>query len=166
MEVKVGPLNAEEAERFIELLFHFRLKRMPSDKEVQSILKIIGVFFPYYFQLLIKEMADLADAGQKEDLVNKAFQNLVANGNIHLQHYKSRLRKIFDSKQQGFVTRLLLRIKTTGGLQRQEILNLAEGEGLRDELDDILDTLFHDGYLTEVQDKIGFYSIILENWWK
>ncbi len=166
MEVKVGPLNAEEAERFIELLFHFRLKRMPSDKEVQSILKIIGVFFPYYFQLLIKEMADLADAGQKEDLVNKAFQNLVANGNIHLQHYKSRLRKIFDSKQQGFVTRLLLRIKTTGGLQRQQILNLAEGEGLRDELDDILDTLFHDGYLAEVQDKIGFYSIILENWWK
>ena len=166
MEVKVGPLNAEEAKRFIELLFRFRLKRIPSDKEVQSMLEIIGVYFPYYFQLLIKEMADLADEGRNENLVNDAFQNLVANGNIHLQHYKSRLRKIFDSKQQGFVTRLLLRIKTTGGLQRHEILNLAEGEGLRDELDDILDTLFHDGYLAEVKGKIGFYSIILENWWK
>lgn len=166
MEVKVGPLNAEEAKTFIALLFRFKLKRPPSEEEVQSILEVIGVYFPYYFQLLVKELADLEDEGRHEDLVNEAFRNLVANGNIHLQHYKSRLRKIFDAKQQGFVTRLLLRIKTAGGIQRHEILNLAEGEGLRDELDDILDTLFHDGYLAEVHGKISFYSIILENWWK
>jgi len=165
-EVKVGPLKEAEAKHLVQLIYNFRLKREPKVEETESILKIIGILFPYYLQLLVKEIAELEEEGNTTDVVEKAFNNLVENGNSHLQHYKGRLSKIFEESEKQFVLKLLLKIKETSGLHRNEILNLAEGDGLRDGLEDILDTLFHDGYLAENQGRITFYSIILENWWK
>jgi AAA+ ATPase superfamily predicted ATPase len=165
-EVKVGPLKEKEARDFIKLLFNFRLKRQPEEIEITDILQKVGIYFPYYLQLLIKEMAELEADGRLPNQIEEAFKNLIANGNSHLQHYKGRLGNIFEIGHRNFVIKLMLRIKASGGLQRNEILNMAEGEGLRGELDDVLDTLFHDGYLAENQGVITFYSIILENWWK
>lgn len=165
-EVKVGPLKLDEAKTFVGLLYKARLKRMPKEEETKSILEAIGIYYPYYFQLLVKEIADLAEDGQADNRIPEAFQRLIANGNSHLQHYKGRLGKVFDEAQNRFVLKLLLKIKHSGGLDRNEILNLAEGEGLRHALEDMLDTLFHDGYLTENEGKVVFYSVILQNWWK
>ena len=165
-EIKVGPLKTDEARIFIELLYGYWLKRNPEPGEVDQIMQAIGIYFPYYFQLLVKEMADLDGDGQMDHLVPNAFQQLIANGNIHLQHYKSRLAKIFDTAEQRFASSLLLQIKASGGMQRNEILNLAEGAGLREQWEDIIDTLFHDGYLMEREGRVVFYSVILQNWWK
>jgi len=166
LEIPVGPLNETDARELVRLIYLFRLKREPSDRESDLILQKIGRYFPNYIQLIVNELGNLEEENTHDILIEKAFANMIAIGNNQLQHYKGRLSKIFEENEKRFVLKLLLQIKESSGLHRNEILNLAEGEGLRDGLDDILDTLFHDGYLAENQDRITFYSIILENWWK
>lgn len=169
-EIKVGPLKKADARRLAAALFESRFGKEAPPETIEYMLRKIDLLLPFYIQLIVKELYELVDSeeiGVSEEAVDAAFHNLIRNGNIHLQHYKSRLGKIFSAEEQAVVNAILVAIKKNeAGLSHDEILNLAVGKNLQDELGEILETLLHDGYLLEKDNRYYFYSIILKHWWK
>lgn len=169
-EIKVGPLKKSAAHELAAGLFLGRAGHNAPDEMVSYMLKKIDLFLPFYIQLIVKEVYELIDFEELElsqSTIDQAFSNLIKNGNIHLQHYKDRLTKIFADDKLLLVNDILTAVKKNeSGLSYDEIFNLAVGRHLQDDLTEILDTLLHDGYLIEKDERYFFYSIILKNWWK
>ncbi len=102
-----------------------------------------------------------------EATIDLAFNKVAENGNIYFEHFKSRLQKVFKKGTElKFVNNLLLKIKKEGIVPFNQVFNLANKEGVKDELDNILEILKHDGYLVEENRQFRFYSPILKQWWK
>lgn len=169
-EIKVGPLKKTAAHELTAALFTSRMGYKAPVEMITYMLKKVDLFLPFYIQLIVKEVYELIDFEEvelNESTIDSAFTNLIKNGNIHLQHYKDRLTKIFTDDKLLLVNDILSAVKKNDeGLSYDEIFNLAVGKQLQDDLTEILDTLLHDGYLIEKNDAYFFYSIILKNWWK
>jgi len=169
-DIKVGPLKKSDAQILASELYKARLAYEPSATMVDYTLEKIGLYFPHYIQLITKEVQELIEYEELElieSTIDTAFNNLILNGNIYFQHYKDRLWKIFSTEEVSLVNNIMSSIKKSpNGLSYDEILNLAIGSNLQNELTEILETLLHDGYLLEKESRYLFYSIILKHWWK
>jgi len=169
-EIKIGPLKRSAARLFAADLFKGRLSYEAPEEMINYMLGKIDLLLPFYIQLIVKEVYELLDFDElelSEKTIDIAFNNLIKNGNIHLQHYKDRLAKIFVPEKLLLVNDILNAVKKNDkGLTHDEILNLTIARNLREDLSEIIDTLLHDGYLIEKTDRYFFYSIILKHWWK
>ena len=169
-EIKVGAFKKKSAIEFATHLYRGKSGYNAPAEMIGYMLNKIDLLLPFYIQLIIKEVYELVDYDElplSEDTIDLAFDNLVKNGNIHLQHYKDRLSKIFNANELLLVNKILTSIKKNeNGLTYNEILNLAIAKNLQAELTDLIETMLHDGYLVEKAGRYFFYSIILKHWWK
>ena len=169
-EIKIGPLKKSAAFTLASGLFMGRLGYEAPEGLVDYMLGKIDLFLPFYIQLIVKEVHELLEFEElqlSKKTTDIAFDNLIKNGNIHLQHYKDRLSKIFLTDRLLLVVQILNAVKKAPkGLHHDDILNLAIGLNLQGDLPEILDALEHDGYLVEKNGRYFFYSVILKHWWK
>ena len=167
-EIKVNALNKKDAETLIALLLTEKTGAAPAPEVVEYILHKIEWWIPFYFQLIVKEIADLLMAEGSvlnEALIDAAFLKVVENGNIYFEPFKSRLHKSFDEVELPFVLKLLLTLKASPA-DFEKVTDLAVEFKVNVQLADILEILKHDGYIIEDKGQFKFYSPILKHWWK
>ncbi len=170
-ELKIPPLKREEAVLFFNELLKDECGIITTETITNYVLEKIEWWIPFYFQLLVREILNLCNAETTitKSIIDEAFTNVVKNGNIYFEHFKSRLIKIFKNPNElAFVNALLLMLKQTGWVGYSDIVNLSNDAKFHvmDELENILEVLKHDGYIVESNSKYNFYSPILKAWWK
>lgn len=168
-EIKIKPLQTRETISFARILLKEKNIKLPDNLNDYFIEKL-DLLIPFYVQLMVKELGDTYFGRtiiRKED-IDKAFEGIIANGNIYFQSYKSRLNESFKKDELFFIQKLLLEIKERNKLHFAEISNLATECKIGNDFEPILETLIYDGYLLADDPKghYSFYSIILKYWWK
>jgi hypothetical protein len=167
-EIKIPALNKEEAIELLTSLMQEECNQTASKEIAYHILEKLEWWIPFYFQLMVRELSDLIirDAITTET-VDKAFEKIIENGNIYFEHFKDRLQKVFKSKESiKFVDEFLLAVKQNADFDYNKAINLAEKHNARNEVENILEVLKHDGYIVEEHNHYKFYSPILKRWWK
>lgn len=119
--------------------------------------------------MAIKEIRDLYRLENQivdTDFVDKAFNELILNGSIYLEHYRGRLSQVFNRNELVLVHDILKKLLTSQAVSEFELYDLAVKHNLENSFKNILLTLEYDGYIVEVADKKWrFYSPILKKWW-
>ncbi|MEA5458904.1 hypothetical protein VB796_07640 [Arcicella sp. LKC2W] len=124
---------------------------------------------PFHIQLSIKEIRDLfriAPQKVNSEFIDKAFNELILNGDIYLDHYRGRLSKVFNRDELTLVHGILKKLTEQQTVNEAELYDLAVKHHLENSFKNILLTLEYDGYIVEYSDKKWrFYSPILKKWW-
>lgn len=169
-EIRIKQLKKVEAKDFVKNLLNDKITNEIDDSIIEYILSKIELWIPFYFQLIVKEIAEMVIYEEKElnnKTIDLAFEKVVENGNIYFEHFKSRLLKVFkDSKQLLFVQQFLINLKQKENYGRNETIDLSNKLGVFDSVEDIIDVLKHDGYIVETDSNFSFYSPILKKWWR
>lgn len=166
-EIEIKPLQRNEAVALINALYTGECNRFLSNEVVEYILHKIEWWIPFYFQLVIRELVDCENEIVSNADVDSSFTNVVKNGNIYFEHFRSRLKRVFkDIDELKTVQQILLTLKNENNLKYEILLNIAEGNNCREKLNDIIEILKHDGYIVEQKGRYKYYSPILKQWWQ
>jgi uncharacterized protein len=166
---KLRPLSITEALELSQNL----LKTYQIEVE-ETVLKYllkekIEWLIPFHIQLSIKEIRDLYRLEAKKvnkAFIDKAFNELILNGDIYLDHYRGRLSKVFNRDELTLVHDILKKLTDNQSVSELELYDLAVKYHLENSFKNILTTLEYDGYIVEITDKKWrFYSPILKQWW-
>jgi len=169
LSYKLRPLTLTES---LDLC-HTLLKsyQIEADEKVLEYLlqDKIEWLIPFHIQLSIKEIRDLYRLeAQKVNkaFIDKAFNELILNGDIYLDHYRGRLSKVFNRDELTLVHEILKKLTENQAINEAELYDLAVKNHLENSFKNILLTLEYDGYIVENMDKKWrFYSPILKKWW-
>jgi len=167
-EIKIEALSKEDAVKLLILLLKEDCDHTPSRETIDYILEKLEWWIPFHIQLMVRELTDLINKNEiSKKTVDKAFEKIIENGNIYFEHFKDRLQKIFKpSDTLSFALAFLLAVRDNDDINYNKALDMAEKFHVRNELDNIIEILKHDGYIIEVDDTYKFYSPILKRWWK
>lgn len=167
-EIKIPALSEEEATQLLSDLMNEECGQIVPPTICEHILRKLEWWIPFYFQLMVRELSDMpGNTPLTKSKVDKAFEKTVENGDIYFEHFKDRLQKVFKSSDAlKCVNELLITIKSDAEVKYPEAMNIAEKYNVRNELDNILEVLKHDGYIVEINGAYKFYSPILKRWWK
>lgn len=167
-EIKIPALNKKGTIQLLSNLLHEECKQKPSEEIADYILNKLEWWIPFYFQLIAREISDMENNNPiTKEIIDLAFEKIIENGNIYFEHFKDRLQKVFKSNDVlSFVNELLLTVKNNPDVDYAKALNIAEKYNSRNELDNVLDVLKHDGYIVEENNHYKFYSPILKKWWR
>lgn len=169
LSYKLRPLSIEEALELTQILL--KTYQIESEEEILKYLlkEKIEWLIPFHIQLAIKEIRDLFRLEAKEidrTFIDRAFNELILNGNIYLDHYRGRLSKVFNRDELTLVHEILKKLTDNQSVSELELYDLAVKNHLESSFKNILLTLEYDGYIVEIDDnKWRFYSPILKKWW-
>jgi uncharacterized protein len=169
LSYKLRPLSLDDALILAQTLLK-TYKIEAEEKLLKYLLQQkIEWLIPFHIQLSIKEIRDLYRLEAKEVnkvFIDKAFQELILNGSIYLDHYRGRLSQVFNRDELNLVHALLKKLAENESVSELELYDLAVKFHLEDSFKNILLTLEYDGYIVEVSNKKWrFYSPILKKWW-
>ena len=97
---------------------------------------------------------------------------LGVRGQVHLEHYQSRLRMMLGNAGYEVALELLTEAAvsdgklTDGSIREYEAYRLVLSEGSATQIRDVLRVLEHDGYLARRDDGYHFVSGLVEDWWR
>jgi uncharacterized protein len=166
---KLRPLSLKDALELAKtLLENYQIEA--SDEVLTYLLKEkIEWLIPFHIQLAIKEIRDLHRIEAREvnrAFIDRAFNELVLNGSIYLEHYRGRLSQVFNRNELTLVHDLLRKLAEYQSVAELELYDLAVKYRLEESFKNILLTLEYDGYIAETNEKQWrFYSPILKKWW-
>lgn len=177
--LEIPPLTEADALQFLETLAHDN--RIPlSAAGRRHILHLLGGPWPILLQLFVSEIQEshLAKAPTKADLDRLYRERLVAGSrNEYCSGMFTRLNEVFSASELRLARELLKTLcRAPVGLSRDDfealharLVPLPEQRALHaDELDYVLDTLKHDGYLHQAHDgpqRTRFASHLLRDFW-
>lgn len=166
---KLRPLSLKDAVELAKtLLKNYQIEA--SEEVLTYLLKEkIEWLIPFHIQLAIKEIRDLHRVEAREVnkvFIDKAFNELILNGSIYLEHYRGRLSQVFNRNELTLVHDLLKKLTDYQSVTELELYDLAVKHRLEESFKNILLTLEYDGYIAEANEKEWrFYSPILKKWW-
>ncbi|RDB07538.1 ATP-binding protein [Runella aurantiaca] len=166
---KLRPLSLKDALELAKtLLENYQIEA--SEEALTYLLKEkIEWLIPFHIQLAIKEIRDLYRIESREvnrTFIDLAFNELVLNGSIYLEHYRGRLSQVFNRNELSLVHDLLKKLAEYQSVAELELYDLAVKHRLEESFKNILLTLEYDGYIAEATEKQWrFYSPILKKWW-
>ncbi len=169
LSYKLRPLSLVEGlELAQKLLNTYRIQANEEDLKYLLQQKIEWLI-PFHIQLSIKEIRDLYRLEAKEvnqTFIDQAFNELILNGGIYLDHYRGRLSKVFNRNELTLVHEILKKLTENQSVNELELYDLSVKNHLENSFKNILLTLEYDGYIVELADKKWrFYSPILKQWW-
>jgi uncharacterized protein len=166
---KLRPLKPEEALFLAKSLLETYQIEAPDAVLLYLLQTKIEWLIPFHIQLAIKEIRDLYRIEPQvldTNFIDKAFNELILNGSIYLEHYKGRLSQVFNRKELVLAEAILRKLADKQSLTELELYDLAVKHHLENSFKNILLTLEYDGYIVELSDKKWrFYSPILKKWW-
>ena len=166
---KLRPLALKEALLLAQTLL--KTYKIEADEAVLKYLlqEKIEWLIPFHIQLAVKEIRDLYRMEAKtvdNDFIDKAFNELILNGSIYLEHYRGRLSQVFNRNELVLVHEILKQLADKKAVLELVLYDLAVKNKLEDSFKNILLTLEYDGYIVETEStKWRFYSPILKKWW-
>ena len=140
------------------------------DVSIVRLLELLQDPVPYHIQLFYSALRDDCKgdpAGISREVIDQCFNDRLAgpSGIAHLDHYATRLEIALDAHEHDVATRILGR-----ACRRNSGASLAEFEELRrsDEPTfwSVLRDLEADGYLVRDENRLGFRSNLLREWWR
>lgn len=166
---KLRPLALQDALQLAKNLLHSYEIEASEDVLKYLLQQKIEWLIPFHIQLAIKEIRDLYRLETKQvdkSFIDKAFNELILNGSIYLEHYRGRLSQVFNRNELILVHEILSKLVGNQSVSELELYDLAVKHSLENSFKNILLTLEYDGYIVEVSDKKWrFYSPILKKWW-
>ena len=168
--LKIPPLSSDEAKLMIALLMK-NVRFELSEKLVEYILQEIEWLIPFYIQLVIEELRNVyRDDGLSEvtkQTIDKAIHGMLEHRN-HFEHWHTRLRTTFESRDYNFVKEILNLVSENGHIHSNEIYNLAVKHEKTETYKDYVGSLVYDGYINNHDDPkvYRFNSPILRMWWR
>lgn len=166
---KLRPLSLKDALELAQMLLaNYDIKT--SEEVLTYLLKEkIEWLIPFHIQLAIKEIRDLYRREERDvnkSFIDEAFNELILNGSIYLEHYRGRLSQVFNRNELILVHELLKKLTEDTSIAELALYDLAVKHQLEDSFKNILLTLEYDGYIAETDEKQWrFYSPILKKWW-
>lgn len=166
---KLRPLSLKDALDLAQMLLaNYDIET--SEEVLTYLLKEkIEWLIPFHIQLAIKEIRDLYRREEREvnkSFIDEAFNELILNGSIYLEHYRGRLSQVFNRNELILVHELLKKLTEDTSIAELYLYDLAVKHQLEDSFKNILLTLEYDGYIAETNEKQWrFYSPILKKWW-
>ena len=141
-----------------------------ADEKIEYILNKIKWFIPFYIQLVIGEIDNIANDENNfnidEEIIDSAFKQILDHRN-HFEHWDKRLRKAYKQNEYNFAKKLLNFVSNNDEITSNDIVNLAIEFGIENEYKDIVNSLIYDGYINNNDDPqiYRFNSPILRMWW-
>jgi hypothetical protein len=166
---KLRPLSLKDALELANMLLaNYDIET--SEEVLTYLLKEkIEWLIPFHIQLAIKEIRDLYRREERDvnkSFIDEAFNELILNGSIYLEHYRGRLSQVFNRNELILVHELLKKLTEDTSIAELALYDLAVKHQLEDSFKNILLTLEYDGYIAETNEKQWrFYSPILKKWW-
>lgn len=178
--LEIPPLSDDEAERLLAALA--LNEDIPLDAEGRArMLELLGGNWPFLLQLFLAELQDaaLGRPPTTTELERIYRERLVhGNRNQYCEGMYSRLTSVFSDSEAQLAREILRTVcRDDRGLGRPQFeaihARFVPEPGLRaahaDELDHVLDTLKHDGYLvqeTEGDERTRFATHMLRDYWR
>lgn len=168
-ELVVPPLSENEALSLLSSLS--KNYKITLDKNISKyVIERIEWLMPFYIQSLFREIRDLYRKEQpgKIDInfIDQAFTNVIDNVNIYLDHFRTRLNKVFKKEQLNFSKELLHIIAENNFINKNNIPELAAKYKV-EKYSYVIDTLKYDGYIDNAvnENEYRFNSPIFKQWW-
>nr|WP_319512364.1 hypothetical protein [uncultured Draconibacterium sp.] len=162
----VGPLIGKEPSILIRKLT-LGATLQYSDENIDYLLAKIEYHLPYFIQLMIAEIDQIAYMEDNEqvstDLIDRAFDNVIKN-TASFDDWVKRLKE-YQKGNYPLVNSILTHCAHKGKISIQEVHNLAEEMGLVEIFKDKVDELVQDGYLIEEKGSYSFLSPFLKHYW-
>ncbi|MDR6563287.1 MULTISPECIES: hypothetical protein [unclassified Arcicella] len=169
LSYKLRPLSLGEGLELAQKLLNTYQIQANEENLKYLLQQKIEWLIPFHIQLSIKEIRDLYRLEAKEvnkAFIDQAFNELILNGGIYLDHYRGRLSKVFNRNELTLVHEILKKLTENQSVNELELYDLAVKNHLESSFKNILLTLEYDGYIVElVGKKWRFYSPILKQWW-
>jgi uncharacterized protein len=166
---KLRPLHLKDALRLAQNLLQSYQIEVSEGVLKYLLQEKIEWLIPFHIQLAIKEIRDLYRIEAKKidkSFIDKAFNELILNGSIYLEHYHGRLSQVFNRNELALVHEILIKLADKQAITELELYDLAVKHHLENSFKNILLTLEYDGYIVDLGDrKWRFYSPILKKWW-
>ena len=178
--IEIPPLKEAEALEFLEKLARDEEINL-SEKGRRSILRLLGTNWPILLQLFVSEVQEWQeDSGTRraptEAELRRIYRERLVNGNRnkYCSEMWNRVPKVFSSSEARLAREVLKELRLLpAGMTREEIeaihARLVPDDDHRlhvdAELDYVLDTLRHDGYVLQVEQRTQFASNILRDYW-
>ena len=133
---------------------------------------------PHHVQLLFDKLHEhLRRTRQREatpDDVDRVYSQdmLGVRGQVHLEHYQTRLRMVLGDGGYEVALELLTEAAVSDGLltdralRRYEAYRSLSSDDPSPPIQNVLHVLEHDGYLTQGDDGYHFVSGLVEDWWR
>lgn len=168
--LKVPPLRPDESKQLIAILsktveFHL------ADDQVSHVLNKIDWLIPFHIQLVMLELRNIwRDENPKQmttGVIDKAFELMLERRNC-FEHWHTRLRSSFNTRDYNFTKELLNIVSENGQISSNEMYDLAVKHSQMDRYKDLVGSLVYDGYINNNDDPklYRFNSPIVQMWWR
>jgi len=166
---QIDELQGDEPVLFIKELAKSK-KLIFTDDEIQYLLNKLGWKLPFYIQLLIKEIGELADNGMvTKNIINQAYQNATSTKSTHFNTWIERLKNYGDNKPFALtILRELAKVKTSkskANLKNLIYEKINDVDKTEEILNQLLLALENEGYIISRSGKYSFRSPFLKDFW-
>ncbi|MCY4389397.1 MAG: AAA family ATPase [Desulfurellaceae bacterium] len=137
---------------------------------IAHILDLLWDPVPYHVQLFFSALRDACrdeSSRVSPEVIGRCFTERLtgASGTAHLDHYAGRLEIAFDENEHEAARDILSRV-----CRREDGVNLAELEDLRQQNEQMFRSVLHDleadGYVKHEDSRLKFRSNLLREWWR
>jgi hypothetical protein len=138
-----------------------------------AMVEKLGFCIPYHVQLFFQRVHDkcmrrknmLCDTGDVDEIYREKM--LGTSSHAELSHYEERLKLVFNDKEYSLIVDLLTEAATSRLLRQDAVATIAACfSAERADIEVILQTLMHDGYLKKTPEgEYVFFSYLLRDWW-
>lgn len=168
-ELTVPPLESKDALKLLASLAS--TYKIPIDKNTSKyVIEKVEWLMPFYIQTLFREIRDLYRKEEPtaidDNFIDQAFNNIIDNVKIYLDHFRTRLNKVFKKEQLNFSKELLHSIADNNFIYKNNIPELAAKHKV-EKYSYVIDTLKYDGYIDNSanENEYRFNSPIFKQWW-
>jgi hypothetical protein len=169
---EIHPFSTTESKDLIDKLIDGS-DLVIDDTQKDNIIHEIEWSIPYFIQIIIDEIDKIDWPVNKDnqrvvnhDIIKQAVKNSLEN-RTYFEHWLSRLRIAFKGNEYKFVLELLNTISENQSIHKNDIVNLSVKYQIQESYKDVLNSLVHDGYINNLQNRseFQFNSPLLKKWW-
>lgn len=166
--IKLPVLKDDEATQLINQLTKNATIQF-SKESSENLRKKIGYLLPYYIQLMIEAIDQIAyesgDAKVNSEIIDRAFQRILKERK-NFEDWLARL-KDYQAEHFPFINDLLKYAAHKGSIPIQVVYDKAKRYDRSEDYMDFIEELVYDGYLTETETNVyRFISPMLQQFWK
>lgn len=174
-EIEIPPYSEVEAFTFIQCLVlgykEYDSGFQINDQVITHILKRITWRLPYYLQIIVKALFERFEETQEEatsSTVDQLLSNMIKARSQYYGFFENwllRLERSFDKSTRLLSIEILSQLALEQATSFEKINSITLSDEPTLPIKKILNTLVHDGYISENQQQYGFNSFLLQQWW-
>ncbi|MFQ5751644.1 MAG: hypothetical protein ACE5HI_06555 [bacterium] len=176
--VRLKPFKPDIAKAYVHAIFKSK-KLQISTYLIDIILELVGTPIPYLLAVLLSSIIDRQRATKNQiskEMINKAFQEDLLGGaaSTFFGQYRSRINDYYSGLEARAAKAILGTISRSDTAVRRDViyqiylktLNLQHNTNVQENFLQLMYKLENDFYVTAENDTYGFFSRVIQLWWK